>query len=297
MRSACALSILCIAALAACSSSSTAPGVRTVPTFVYMSNATGPSHLYLFRNDSSIQITNDAGNDMDPRSAASLLVFTSSRDGNQEIYIADTLGVVQHRVTKSNASDFEPALSPNGELIAFASNRTGLPRVWIVPAPALSDTGFPTATALTTGTDATVPEQSPAWSPDGSQLAFTSTRTGTSQVFVVAATGGNATQVSHEAGGAFSPIWSADGKSIIYQSGSGLPAIQSVDIASGATKQLASDSLGIGEPTCSTTLCLGVTNPSDTTGAIVSFTMSSSRTAIVLNRTANARQPAFLVAP
>ncbi len=297
MRPACSLSILCTAALVACSSSSTAPGVRTVPAFVYVSDATGPSHLYLLRNDSSIQNTNDAGNDTDPRSAASLLVFTSDRDGNKEIYMADTLGVVQHRVTKSSASDFEPALSPNGELIAFTSNRTGPPRVWIVPAPALSDTGFPTATALATGTDASVPEQSPAWSPDGSQLAFTSTRTGTSQVFIVGAAGGSATQVSHEAGGAFSPIWSADGQSIIYQSGTGLPTIQSVNIASGATKQLASDTLGIGEPTCSASLCLGVTNPSDTTGAIVSFTMSSSQTAVVLNRTANERQPAFLVAP
>jgi Tol biopolymer transport system component len=200
-------------------------------------------------------------------------------------------------VTKSAASDFEPALSPQGDLIAFTSNRTGLPRIWIVPAPALSDTGFPTATALNTGADATVPEQSPAWSPDGSQLAFASTRTGASQVFVVAAAGGTATQVSHEAGGAFSPIWSTDGASIIYQSGSGLATIERVTLKTGAVKQLASDTLGIGEPTCNATLCLGVTNPSDTSGAIVSFTMSSSRTAVVLTRVANDRQPAFLVAP
>ncbi|HEV2181651.1 MAG TPA: hypothetical protein VGR59_15085 [Gemmatimonadaceae bacterium] len=274
-----------------------APGVGSAPTFVYVSDAMGPSHLYLFRNDSSIQITNDGGNDTDPRSAASLLVFTSDRDGNQEIYISDTLGAVQHRVTNNGASDFEPALSPNGALIAFASNRSGLPRVWIVPAPALSDTGFPTATALATGTDATVPEQSPAWSPDGSQLAFTSTRSGVSQVFVVSASGGSATQVSHEAGGAFSPIWSADGGSIIYQSASGLPTIQRVNVSTGAVKQLASDSLGIGEPTCSGNACLGVTNPSDTSGAIVSFTMSSSKTTVVLTRMSNERQPAFLVAP
>lgn len=297
MRSATTMFITCIAALAACSSSTTSPSLRSVPTFVYVSDATGPSQLYLFRNDSSIQITNDAGNDTDPRSAASLLVFTSDRDGNQEIYLSDTLGAVQHRVTKNAASDFEPALSPQGDLIAFTSNRTGLPRVWIVPAPALSDTGFPTATALNTGADATVPEQSPAWSPDGSQLAFTSTRTGASQVFVVAAAGGSATQVSHEAGGAFLPIWSADGTSIIYQSGTGLPAIQRVDINSGAVTQLASDTLGIGEPTCNATLCLGVTNLADTAGAIVSFSLSSSKTTVVLTRVTNERQPALLVAP
>ena len=297
MRPVRSMSFVCIAALAACSSSSVAPGIGTAPTFVYVSDATGPSQLYLFRNDSSIQITNDAGNDTDPRSAASLLVFTSDRDGNQEIYISDTLGAVQHRVTNNAANDFEPALSPNGALIAFTSNRSGLPRIWIVPAPGLSDTGFPTATALATGTDATVPEQSPAWSPDGSLLAFTSTRSGVSQVFTVAAAGGSATQVSHEAGGAFSPIWSTDGTSIIYESGSGLPTIQRVNVNTGAVTQLASDSLGIGQPTCSGNLCLGVTNPSDTSGAIVSFTMSSSKTTVVLTRVSNERQPAFLVAP
>jgi len=297
VRQATSMSIACIAALAACSSSSTAPSLVSIPTFVYVSDVTGPSHLYLFRNDSSIQVTNDAGNDTDPRSAASLLVFASDRDGNQEVYLSDTLGAVQHRVTKNAANDFEPALSPHGDLIAFTSNRTGLPRVWIVPAPALSDTGFPAATPLATGTDASVPEQSPAWSPDGSQLAFTSTRTGTSQVFVVAAAGGTATQVSHEAGGAFSPIWSADGQSIVYQSGNGLPSIQSVKISSGAVTQLASDSLGVGEPTCNATVCLGVTNPTDTTGAIVSFSLSSTTTTVVLTRVSNERQPAILVAP
>ncbi len=297
MRPIRSMSFVCIAALAACSSSSVAPGIGTAPTFVYVSDATGPSQLYLFRHDSSIQITNDAGNDTDPRSAASLLVFTSDRDGNQEVYISDTVGAVQHRVTNNAANDFEPALSPNGALIAFTSNRSGLPRIWIVPAPALSDTGFPTATMLATGTDATVPEQSPAWSPDGSQLAFTSTRSGVSQVFTVAAAGGSATQVSHEAGGAFSPIWSTDGTSIIYESGSGVPTIQRVNVNTGAVTQLASDSLGIGQPTCSGNLCLGVTNPSDTSGAIVSFTMSSSKTTVVLTRVSNERQPAFLVAP
>ncbi len=226
--------VLCAPILPSCSASPTSPR-PSLPTFVYVSDVDGPSQLYLFRNDSSIRVTNDAGNDTDPRSAAGLLVFTSDRDGNQEVYISDTLGAVQHRVTNNAANEFEPDLSPHGDQIAFTSNRTGLPRIWIVPAPALSDTGFPTAVQLATGSDATVPEQSPAWSPDGSQLAFTSTRTGTSQVFVVAAAGGGAAaQVSHEAGGAFSPVWSADGKSVVYQSNTGTPTIVETNVSSGA---------------------------------------------------------------
>ncbi len=61
---------------------------------------------------------------------------------------------------------------------------------------------------------------------------------------------------------------------------------------------VASDSLGIGEPTCNATFCLGVTNPNDVSGAIVSFLVSSpATTAVVLTRANNERQPAFLVAP
>lgn len=289
--------VLCAPILPSCSGSATSPKA-SLPTFVYVSDVDGPSHLYLFRNDSSIRVTNDAGNDTDPRSAGGLLVFTSDRDGNQEVYIADTVGAAQHRVTNNAANDFEPALSPHGDQIAFASNRTGLPRIWIVPAPALSDTGFPTATQLATGSDVTVPEQSPAWSPNGSQIAFTSTRTGTSQVFVVASSGGAAVQLSHEAGGAFSPVWSADGKSVVYQSNTGTPTIVEANVSSGAVTPVASDTLGIGEPTCSATFCLGVTNPNDVSGAIVSFLVSSPKsTSVVLTRANNERQPAIIVAP
>jgi Tol biopolymer transport system component len=268
-----------------------------IPAFFFVSDAAGLSQLFLFRNDSSVQITNDAGNDTDPRSAAGLLVFTSDRDGNPEVYISDTLGVTQRRVTSNAANDFEPALSPDGSQIVFASNRTGVPRLLMVTAPPLTGTGFPTATAIATGSDATVPEQFPVWSPDGTKLAFTSTRSGLSQVFVVAAAGGNAVQVTHESGGAFAPTWSADGSAIIYESETGSPSIQEVNVASGALTALASDSLGVGQPTCNAHICLGVTDPSGTSGSIIAFAIAATKDTVVLNRANNERQPAILVAP
>jgi Tol biopolymer transport system component len=262
-----------------------------------VSDAAGLSQLFLFRNDSSVQITSDAGNDTDPRSAAGLLVFTSDRDGNPEVYISDTLGVTQRRVTSNAANDFEPALSPDGSQIAFASNRTGVPRLFVANAPPLTGTGFPTVTAMTTGSDGTVPEQFPAWSPDGTQLAFTSTRTGLSQVFVVPAAGGTAVQVTHESGGAFAPTWSADGSAIIYESETGSPSIQEANIVSGALTALATDSLGIAQPTCNANICLGVTDPTGAGGSILAFAISSTKDTVVFNRANNERQPAILVAP
>lgn len=299
MRQLTALAVTaCVVSVAACSSSTATPqGPIQIPTFVFVSDAAGLSQLYLFRHDSTIQITNDAGNDTDPQSAAGLLVFTADRDGNPEVYISDTLGVTQRRVTSSSANDFEPALSPDGGHIVFASNRSGVPRLFEVDAPPLTGTGFPTATAVVTGSDATVPEQFPVWSPDGTQLAFTSTRTGLSQVFIVPAAGGIAVQVTHEAGGAFAPIWSADGSAIIYESETGSPTIQEVNVATGALTQLASDSLGIAQPTCSAHVCIAVTDPSGAGGSIVSFAVPSTTTNILFDRANNERQPAILVAP
>ena len=113
---------------------------------------------------------------------------------------------------------------------------------------------------------------------------------------MVAATGGTAAQVTHETGGAFVPVWSADGQDVIYETAAGARSIARVPVASGGSSTLATDSLGIGEPTCNAELCLAVTDPSGSDGAIVWFAFSSPTTTAILPRTHNERQPAILVA-
>ena len=55
-------------------------------------------------------------------------------------------------------------------------------------------------------------EASPCWSPDGSRLAFVSDSRGNPRVFVISATGGNATLIPVVSGGvdAVTPSWSGD---------------------------------------------------------------------------------------
>src|SRR5215471_9971588 len=67
---------------------------------------------------------------------------------------------------------------------------------------------------LTSGTGS---DGSPAWSPDGSQIAFVSDRAGAPQVFVISPDGGEARQVTElEKGVSGAPAWSPDGTRLAF---------------------------------------------------------------------------------
>jgi Tol biopolymer transport system component/predicted Ser/Thr protein kinase len=73
------------------------------------------------------------------------------------------------QVTMAPGWESAPALSPDGGLIAYASDESGSPDVWIV------DVKGGNAIRLT---DDPASDTDPAWLPDGSALAFTSDRGG-----------------------------------------------------------------------------------------------------------------------
>ncbi len=66
------------------------------------------------------------------------IAFTSTRDGNTEIYVMDGDGSNQRRVTVNPASDEYPAWSPDGKKIAFVSNRNNVNKdhkqIWVIDA-------------------------------------------------------------------------------------------------------------------------------------------------------------------
>ena len=92
------------------------------------------------------------------------IAFTSTRDGNSEIYVMDIDGDHQVRLTIDPARDSDPSWSPDGARIAFVSNRDrGLDRIYVM------DSDGQHVTRLTM--DST--NLAPAWSPDAAKIAFT----------------------------------------------------------------------------------------------------------------------------
>ena len=291
-----ALALLALGATAGCSDFSAPPpaAVESGP-IVFAANTGGVWSLYRVIDGVASPLSTPGSNDREPHSAAGRIVFTSLRDGNAEIYGAPlnadfTLGT-QTRLTSDFSTDAEPALSPGGATIAFVSGRGGAPRVWLMDATGANPR------PLETGSPDYVPEGSPRWSPDGDRIVFTSARTGSSQVYVVALAGGGLTQVSHETRGAFGPAWLPNGTRVIFMTLTGEPRLLSAPATGGDASVFATDSAGLGEPSCNAAVCVAVLDPLGSAGRVVVLTPDGHRTKQLIPSVADDHHPAFLVRP
>jgi len=61
-------------------------------------------------------------------------------------------------------------------------------------------------------------DAAPAWSPDGTKIAFYATRDGNGEIYVMDADGSNPTRLTNQPAVDYAPEWSPDGLRIVYQS-------------------------------------------------------------------------------
>lgn len=146
--------------------------------------------------------------DADVDSIGQRLVFSSTRHStNPNLYIKNVDGLAVMQLTTDPASDVQPAFSPDGEQIAFASNRSGNWDIWIAGV----NGGGPIQ--LTSGR---ADEIHPSWSPDGSQIVFCSlpARGGEWELWVADTRSGFTKRF---VGYGLFPEWSPIGDTIVYQ--------------------------------------------------------------------------------
>ena len=100
-----------------------------------------------------------------------------------------------------------PAYSPDGQRIAFASNRDGNFEIYVINAD---------GTGLRRLTNNPAEEGSPAWSLDGLRIAFETDRDGNFEIYAMNADGTGAVRLTADLREDHSPAWSPDGASIAF---------------------------------------------------------------------------------
>lgn len=128
----------------------------------------------------------------------------------------------------------EPAIAPDGKTFVFVKGTTPHRQLFLQRVDGHS------AIALSRSAD--VDDFDPAYSPDGEQIAFCSSRDG-GGIFVMGATGESVRRLT-SAG--FSPAWSPDGKRVVFASEAltlptsrnSVSSLSVVDVATGAVQKL-----------------------------------------------------------
>ena len=135
------------------------------------------------------------------------IAFSSTRHKDSEIYVMDSDGRNHVRLTINPARDYDPSWSPNGDRIAFVSNRDKkVDQIYVMDSDGRNLMGLTNDSA----------HQEPAWSPTGEKIVYVRNRGG-HQVWVMDADGGNQTQLTqiHKN---LHPAWSSDGRRIAFVS-------------------------------------------------------------------------------
>lgn len=146
------------------------------------------------------------------------LFLTISESGNPDIYkISSSTGEVIKKLTNgpNGAMNVEPAVSPDGSKIAFSSDRSGKPMIFVM------DTEGKNVKRMTF---AGVYNSTPAWSPDGKKIAFAGQSEGNFDIFVMDSDGTNMVRLTtaKKANGKMAhnedPSFSPDGRFVVYTS-------------------------------------------------------------------------------
>ena len=141
-----------------------------------------------------------------------ILYSAEQRDGTSVLHFIQADGADRRPVRGSPRPISQASVSPDGTRVAFVS-REGVERHIFVAATS----GDASPVRLTSAGPS---NQTPVWSPDGTQIVFFSKRLGSSRdhIFVVNADSTAERQLTNDDSNNMFPSWSADGRRIVFTS-------------------------------------------------------------------------------
>ena len=224
----------------------TAPGGRRVAAEVFVqgeivvaSSRTGRFQLYAAERANLAQlrkVMDDTAVATEPAFSpdGSRIAFTSTRDGNPEIYVMDADGTSVGRLTNSPGADGDASFTADGQAVVFHSQRTGHRQIFLQSI---------TSSDAVQLTQEPADNSQPTMSPDAETIAFVSNREGNNHIWLMSKDGSSQRPVTRgQQSKEAAPHFLRDG-SLAYlveqkESGRTVTQVVKVDLATGKVAPL-----------------------------------------------------------
>lgn len=178
----------------------------------FYSGRSGNNEIYVMdaNGNNLTNVTNNEANDINPSWSADgqKIVFQSNRSGNFDLHIVNLMTGQTRQITETiNQVEEYPDWSPDGQHIAFSAFEINSKTSTNIYVMNVDGSGLKN---ITNGDGVYI---TPAWSPNGKLLAFTSMNDG---IYLVGSDGSGFTRLTPTDIQAVDPDWSPDGQRIIF---------------------------------------------------------------------------------
>lgn len=131
----------------------------------------------------------------------------------EEIHVVNSDGTGERNLSRGGIRDTDPAWSPDGKRIAFASKRSGYWEIYIMDADGTNQIHV----TASSPPEYIAEDHAPTWSPDGKRIAFSGNGTnGYTQIHIIGVDGSNHVRLTTTTGYSTHPDWSPDGSQIVF---------------------------------------------------------------------------------